>query len=107
MSSKIDSFTATIAIKGAYVYWRLFLVDFEEVYLFCLVTKFNDLNDYECAHKWGTFYLGIARRIEPWSTCCFMSAEVFAHQLINSGFHGMWSVYKSSANLVGSDVLER
>jgi hypothetical protein len=35
-----------------------------------------------------------------------MSAEVFTRQLINSGFHGMWSVYKSSANLVGSDVLE-
>ncbi len=54
-----------VAIKGAYVYLRLLLVDFEEVYLFCLVTKFNDLNEYECAHKWGTFYLGIARRIEP------------------------------------------
>jgi len=36
-----------------------------------------------------------------------MSAEVFTRQLINSGFRGMWSVYKSSANLVGSDVLER
>jgi hypothetical protein len=40
---------------GLYIL-RLFLVkknmcEFEEAYIFCLITKFNDSNGFECAHK--------------------------------------------------------